>query len=423
MGFLTDAFALDGLTGAMLAGMRASASIPLPDGGRLEFRPTELMAGLELPEGYETRRLSAEQSNSSWIVGDAVVLKLVRRALAGVHPEGEMTRLLTERGFGNTAPLFGELVRVDADGTPNTVALAHGFVRNQGDGWGWTLDYIARTVEEAAERGAIEGEGAAEAHQDVFDAYTAFAGSIGTRLGELHAVLAQPSDDAAFTPERVDEGIAAEWGAGAVAQIDGALGLLAGVKAWPSEAAAAQAAYLFEHRAALCEAAAGLARRGVGTLRTRVHGDFHLGQVLVVQGDAFIIDFEGEPARTMEQRRAKSSPMRDVAGLLRSFDYAAAAAAPGRVATSDAIAERRQTMLGEFRERACDAFLTAYRAVLAAGPVPWVGGDAEGALLDLFLLEKAAYEIRYEVENRPAWLGIPLTGFHAIARRLLEDVA
>ena len=151
VGYLTDAFALDGLTHGMLTGLRESSVIPIDEGGeRLEFRPTSRMGSLELPAEFEIRRLSAEQSNSSWIVGDTLVMKLVRRVLAGVHPEGEMTRVLTERGFGNTAPLFGELVRVDADGTPHTVALAQGFVRNQGDGWTWTLDYLARTVEEVA---------------------------------------------------------------------------------------------------------------------------------------------------------------------------------------------------------------------------------------------------------------------------------
>ena len=154
-----------------------------------------------------------------------------------------------------------------------------------------------------------------------------------------------------------------------------------------------------------------------------MHGDFHLGQVLVVQGDAFLIDFEGEPARTMEQRRAKSCPMRDVAGLLRSFDYAAASAAPGRVAASEQTAERRHAVLAEFRERAEAAFLAAYRAVLHGAETRWVPEAAETPLLDLFLLEKASYEIRYEVANRPAWLHIPLGGFHAIASRLLEATA
>ena len=416
MGYLTDGFALDGLTEGMLAGLRDGAVIAI-EGGRLEFRPTPLMQDLVLAEDAEIRRLSAEQSNSSWIVGDALVLKLVRRVLAGVHPEGEMTRLLTARGFGNTAPLFGELVRVSADGTPHTVALAQGFVRNQGDGWSWTLDYLARSVEELAQVGGAAPD--EETSDDAFGAYDSFARAIGTRLGELHATLAQPTDDPAFAPEPATATVLDGWAAGAVAQIDQALDLLSEVKAWPDETTREQAAALLGHRDALGKAAVGLARQGQGALQTRVHGDFHLGQVLVVQGDAFLIDFEGEPARTMEQRRAKSCPMRDVAGLLRSFDYAAASAAPGRVAASEQTVLRRQEILGEFRDRSSGAFLDAYRAVLLQAPAPWVPADAEGALLDLFLLEKAAYEIRYEVANRPSWLHIPLGGFHAIAMRLM----
>ena len=422
MGYLTDAFAVDALTTGMLAGLRDSATVPLDDGA-LHFRPTALMATLDLPESYEIRRLSAEQSNSSWIVGDAIVLKLVRRVLAGIHPEGEMTRLLTDRGFANTAPLFGELVRVDAQGTPHTVALAQGFVRNQGDGWTWTLDYLARTVEELVLSGPSEGATEEESHADAFDAYDVFARAIGTRLGELHATLAQPAEDPAFAPEPADPGTLDAWADGAIEQIDLALDLLADMQAWPDDTTAAQAAMLAKNRDALRTAARTLARKGQGALRTRVHGDFHLGQVLVVQGDAFIIDFEGEPARTMEQRRAKSCPLRDVAGLLRSFDYAAAAAAPGRVAASEQATLRRAELLAQFRIRAAATFLEAYRAVLAAAPTRWVPPEAESALLDLFLLEKAAYEIRYEVANRPAWLAIPLGGFHAIAERLLGDAA
>ena len=409
VGYLTDAFAVDAMAYGLIGALRNNAVVKLDD-GELRFQPGANLIGLDLPAGAAIRRLSAEQSNSSLIVGDALVLKLVRRVLAGVHPEAEMTGYLTERGFANTAPLFGEVVRVDTDGTPHTVALAQGFVRNQGDGWGYTLDFLAAGVEAAA----VTGQGDA----DTFSAYEVFARAIGTRLGELHAVLSQPTDNADFAPHAADDAALDGWAAGAIEQIDQALGMLAAVKDWPDEAVARQAQDVASHADTLRDAARRLARQGAGALQTRVHGDFHLGQVLVVQSDAYIIDFEGEPARTMEQRRAKSCPMRDVAGLLRSFDYAAAAAAPGRVAASGQTSERRQGILQDFRERAAAAFLEAYRTVLQAAETPWVPPEAEAALLDLFLLEKAAYEIRYEAANRPAWIGIPLSGLHAIAMRL-----
>ena len=151
-----------------------------------------------------------------------------------------------------------------------------------------------------------------------------------------------------------------------------------------------------------------------------MHGDFHLGQVLVSQGDAYIIDFEGEPARTMNERRQKSSPLRDVAGLLRSFDYATATARLGRGGASPQTAERRIALLEKFRIEAGQTMLDAYHAVAHAAPRRWVDPADEPALLDLFLLEKAAYEIRYEATNRPTWLAIPLAGLHAIATRLID---
>jgi maltose alpha-D-glucosyltransferase/alpha-amylase len=414
VGYLTDAFAIDSFTRAVLRGLRNSSKLTI-EGGALEFRPTSLMAGLDLADDAEIRRLSAEQSNSSLIVGDTLVVKVVRRVTAGIHPEGEITRYLTERGFANTAPLYGEVVRVDTNGTPNTIGLVQGFVRNQGDGWGWTLEFLERTVDELA---TTDGEPEHEA--DAFASYNVFAAAIGRRLGELHAVFASPSDDPAFAPQTADAAALAGWADGAVEQIDIALDLLAGFTDWPNPQAEERAAILASHAGALRDTARKLATAAGDSLQTRVHGDFHLGQVLVVQSDAFLIDFEGEPARTMEQRRAKSSPIRDVAGLLRSFDYAAAAALPGRVAAAPGASARRAEILDRFRLGAEAAFLDAYRAVLAEAPVKWVQPKGEAALLDLFLLEKAAYEIRYEAANRPNWIGIPLMGFHAIAARLLN---
>ena len=163
-----------------------------------------------------------------------------------------------------------------------------------------------------------------------------------------------------------------------------------------------------------------LAHAAPGALKTRVHGDFHLGQVLVAQGDAVIVDFEGEPARSLEERRAKGSPLRDVAGLLRSFDYAAsvAAATEDSATATAASTERRAALLERWRQEASKAFLDAYRAVAAEAPDKWVPAEGEAALLDLFLIEKAAYEVRYEAANRPTWIGLPLRGLSALAARV-----
>ena len=418
MGVLTDGFASDAFAVAMMAAFAADAVIGIP-GGTLHWRRTAAF----IPAPGTIRRLSAEQSNSSMVLGDAAVLKLVRKVLPGVHPEAEMTGYLTRRGYANTAPLLAELVRMDNAGTPHTLALVQGFVRNQGDGWGWTLEFLARAADELAITDDLPDAG------DQFIAYDVFARAIGTRLAELHRTLAAHTTDADFAPQPADAAVQAAWAAGAREQLEQALAMLAG---HPSP----QAQWLLAHRDALLALPAELAAHGTGALNTRVHGDFHLGQVLVVEADAYLIDFEGEPARTMEQRRARSCPMRDVAGLLRSFDYAAAAAAakPDAAKTdatqsdaaksggSNPASARRKTVLADFRMRAAAQFLDAYRAVLHEGSA-WVPPEAEQPLLDLFLLEKAAYEIRYEAANRPTWLPIPLDGLHAIAHRLIEGAS
>ena len=416
VGYLTDAFALDSLARGIVAGLRRQLRLPI-EGGEIRFLPTSRMDGLELAPDAEIRRLSAEQSNSSLVIGDSLVLKIVRRVLAGVHPEGEMTRYLTEQGYANSAPLFGELVRVDTDGTPNTFGLVQGFVRNQGDGWTWTLDFLHREAEELAVTNQEENTGA-----EAFAAYATFASAVGRRLAELHEVLSRPTDDPDFAPETVDDAVLESWTDGAIEQLDGAFALLRGMREWPDEQTGVLANAVLEREQEVKQRVHHLAAGGAGVTRTRVHGDFHLGQVLVVQGDAFIIDFEGEPARPMEQRRMKGSPMRDVAGLLRSFDYAAAAAAPGRTATSAQTFERRAALLERFREDAGAAFLDAYRGVLEQAPRPWISAEAERDLLELFLIEKAAYEVRYEAMNRPSWLGIPLQGLHRIVGNIPAHV-
>jgi maltose alpha-D-glucosyltransferase/alpha-amylase len=407
VGYLTDAFAADILPRAVLAALREGSVVPTPE-GEIRFRATSRLAALQLPEQPEIRRLSAEQSNSSLIYGETVVLKILRRLVAGIHPEAEMSRHLTEVGYAAAPALLGEVVRVAPDGTAHTLMLLQAFVRNQGDGWSWTQDWLARAVDEAALT-EEEPEGS-------FEGYKSFAAALGRRLGELHAALALPSEDPAFAPERAAEADREGWARGALAQLGPALGLLAEPRDWPDAEAAAQAAALVARREALEGRVRALAMAAGGALKTRLHGDFHLAQVLVVQGDAVIVDFEGEPARPLEERRAKGSPLRDVAGLLRSLDYAAAVAGATEAsgAATAAPTGRRTALIERWRAEAAEAFLGAYRE---AAPV--VAPEAEAPLLDLFLVEKAAYEIRYEAANRPTWLPLPLRGLAALAERLL----
>ena len=416
IGVLTDAFALDAFSHGVITGLRDAASIDIPGGGKLCFLPTHRMAELQLPPEPEIRRLSAEQSNSSLVIGDAAVLKIVRHVSNGIHPEAEMTRHLTERGFSNIAPLLGEVTRLAEDGTPSTLVLLQGFVRNQGDGWGWTQDFLHRVVDELTVTGASEHS----AETDVFTDANIFATAMGRRLGELHAVLSEPDDSPDFNPAPADAAERERWAASALGEFDSALALLGDDR--PLSAAVAPLAFELRARADLVRAAISrLARAAEGALCTRVHGDFHLGQVLVVQADAYIIDFEGEPARPMAERRARSNPLRDAAGLLRSFDYAAAAAEPGRVATSPQASERRAMLLQRYRMESSVAFLDAYVAVLRQAAHPWAPESATRSLLDLFLIEKAAYEVRYEAANRPAWIGIPVRGLAEIAARVLAE--
>ena len=417
VGYLTDAFALDSFARNIIDALRAERTLNFAD-GKLVFRKGALLNDVVLAEDAPILRLSAEQSNSSLIVDDSVVLKVVRKVLAGRHPEAEMTGYLTERGFANIAPLMGEVVRYDDQGMPHTVMLAQGFVRNQGDAWAWTLDYLKRVSSEMA---SAEDESTFE---DALSGYLALATAIGRRLAEMHAVLSSDTEQEAFKPEPADAVAVNGWAEGVVEQIDLAVQSCARVTEWPDEAARAQAAEFAANADQLRAAAWRLSAAAAGlALQTRVHGDFHLGQILVTPGDATLIDFEGEPAKTMEQRRAKSSPLRDVAGLLRSFDYAAASALAIRVPGSGQVAERQENLVALFRSSASQAFLASYRSVLHASPTPWIKPQAEQILLDLFLLEKAAYEVRYEAANRPAWIGIPLAGLARVATRLLAESA
>ncbi len=412
-GFLTDGFAVDALPAGVLTSLAAGRVEKLADG---EVR--WLATSQEIPTAppdTEIRRLSAEQSNTSLILGEIAVVKIIRRVQVGQHPQTEMTRYLTEHGYANSPALLGEMVRVDADGTPQTLIIAERFIHNQGDAWQWTLDRVRLAIHAAAFTGTD-----VEAGRDAIDAYQSFAAVMGKRLGELHAVLAMPTDDPAFMPERVEADETKAWAQAACQEVDRALQALQQFTAWQDDAEQAAAKELIALRDPLGDKIRELAEAGVGTLRTRLHGDFHLGQILVAVDDAILIDFEGEPSKSLAERRAKGSPLRDVAGLLRSFDYAAATIAREPAPAGSPNADRRDELLARFVTTASASFLEGYRKAAAAAEHKWVPNVRYAkALIELFLIEKAAYEIGYEAGNRPTWIGIPLRGLNMLAKRLL----
>jgi len=403
IGYLTDAFTLDALARSLVELLRAARPLPTAD-GELRFLPTSRLAELPLAPDAEIRRLAAEQSNSSLIIGEAMMLKLIRRLQPGLHPEAEMGRVLTERGYANIAPLLGEVTHVETDGTPRVLAVLQGFMHGQGDAWTWTLSLLERAFADAATP--------QQPPADAIGEYLPFATLLGRRLGELHAVLAQDSDDPAFMPRSAGKPDCRGWAEAIGVAVAAALEPL-----HRAERLGEIERALLERLQALLPAVQAvipaLAAQGLGSLLTRTHGDLHLGQILVAQGDAYFIDFEGEPARPLAERRCKTSPLRDVAGMLRSFDYAAAVAANGDAG--------RAMLLQRFRREVPEIFLQAYLAAAAPIAHRWPAPSAAMALIDLFTLEKAAYELRYEAANRPDWLGVPLQSLADLAARLAAD--
>jgi maltose alpha-D-glucosyltransferase/alpha-amylase len=410
VGLLTDAFSLAVFARRMLAALANGERIDTPQ-GQIVFEPApDKVEVLRRPDDATVMWLTAEQSNSSLIVDDAVMLKIFRRISTGEHPEAEMSRYLTANNFANSPALLGEVCRIDADGQRHALAVAQAFVRNQGDAWTWALNQVNRAFDATASR-----EASAESRGDDIQDYHALAAAIGRQLGTMHTVLARPTDDPAFAPRVAARDDVEGWIERATTSLGAAFEAIAARKDWDNETVEADARMLVANREALERALRRLGEGGEGTLMTRIHGDFHLGQVLVASADAYIIDFEGEPTRSLAERRRKASPLRDVAGLLRSIDYAAATTLdPKNVLASRVSPGRRQRLVTRLREGAEKAFLGAYRE--AAGEL---AGKANGGLLDFFLIEKAAYEVNYEAANRPSWLTIPVSGLARIANRLL----
>ncbi|WP_265942499.1 phosphotransferase [Dechloromonas sp. A34] len=289
-----------------------------------------------------------------------------------------------------------------------TLALLQSYVENQGDGWSYTLAYLERFFEnfEAAAGGALPA--------DVHGAYLALVRTLGQRTAELHQALALTTGDPLFDPEPIAERDLGGWTQSAGEEAMASLAQLE--HALPSLPANARplAETLLARRQELLARIAGAAPATLESLKIRQHGDYHLGQVLVARNDFIIIDFEGEPTRSLAQRGQKSSPLRDVAGMLRSFDYAVRTVLARVAGESPKDSEALTAQADAWRAEVTGTFLDSYVATAAAGGARLHGEWSEGRrLLDLFLLEKALYELRYELAHRPDWVFLPLQGILA----------
>ena len=370
-----DGLADPALARELVSAMRSGLTLQGAE-GVVEFRPIDGFAGIGR-ELVETRSISAEQSNTSVVFDDELILKVFRRLEAGINPELEMLRFLTEHGFANIATLGGWYAYA---GGPlgATLGILQQFVRGGLDGWQLALDELASDPDRFLER----------------------LRRLGEVTGELHTVLGSDQDDAAFAPETpsveslglltatVDEEIERVFLS--LPEDDEALEPIVGRGE--------------EVRDQLRQ----LTHAGSTGKIIRVHGDYHLGQTMWADDDWVILDFEGEPARALAERRLKRSPLRDVAGMLRSFAYAASAVSFLRGVEPPA----------DWEEQARTQFLDGYLEAIDPDLVPSGQAGLE-RLLAVYELEKAVYELRYEVDNRPDWVSIPVAGI----QRLIDHAA
>ncbi len=367
--------------------------------------------------------VGAEQSNTSIIYGNQLILKFFRRIQEGINPDLEIGQFLTEKtSLKSVPPLAGTLEYQARDGKPMAQGMLQKFVPNQGDAWGFTLKSLANYYDEvrkitvageAAGRVLTPGkqvENVPDTAKSSVETYLAAAELLGQRTAEMHLALASDANDPAFAPEpfTMDSQQALEQSVNRLLVRVFSL-LRDKMKYLPAEWRG-KAEKLAERESEIAARFNTALREPIRATRTRIHGDYHLGQVLRTETDFVIIDFEGEPARSIEERRVKRSPLQDVAGMLRSFHYAAFAPLLGeeRVAGDDIA--RIGVWAEAWNSWVADRYLTKYFATAkGASYLPATQAEIQ-TVLELHLLEKAIYELGYELNNRPTWVGIPLQG-------------
>jgi maltose alpha-D-glucosyltransferase / alpha-amylase len=405
VGVMGDAFADAAFCRAVVAAIADRRSIATAQ-GKLQFKPTaafEALAGADFAT-LAVERLTSSSSNTVVNLAQRLMLKGYRRLREGASPELEMGLYLTEVAhFQNCAPVAGVLEYSGNDGQNKLLAMLQGYIPNQGDGWIYSLEYLRRHLEQNRTAPVTDAL-PVNAHE----AYLGLVRVLATRTAELHLALARPTDDPAFAPQPLSRSDLDGYRQRAVDEARNALDLLKTNLEQLTGSDREKANAVLALRDRVLERLSAWAAEPAEGQKIRIHGDYHLGQVLITRNDFVIIDFEGEPGHSLEQRRAKHSPLRDVAGMLRSFSYVQHSALRS-VAHDEAEAAKLAPLAQSWESEVRAAFLSTYDALVRPAML-YASGLAGGGLVGLFELEKALYELRYELGNRPAWVGIPLQG-------------
>jgi maltose alpha-D-glucosyltransferase/alpha-amylase len=403
--------------------------------GEVIFSPTHLFKQLRGPESEELKPtlMRAEQSNSSLLYGERLFLKLIRRLNPGVNPDLEISQFLTERRFANVPYLAGAAEYRKGKEEPMTLALLQGFVPNQGDAWKYTQDVLSRFLEDILVHRGMSGEfpeprpsltdmaegPISSTAREIIGPYMEMMKLLGQRTAELHLMLASEAEDRRFAPESFSKLYqrslyqSMRTLAGTVFRL-----LHLHLKDLP-EANRKECQEILNMEKRVIDRFRSIINLKITASRLRCHGDYHLGQVLYTGKDFVIIDFEGEPARPISERRIKRSPLRDIAGMIRSFHYAAYSALFLHEARGLPHPEEMD-YLARWAEHwyswVSAAFLKTY--LETAGPGKFLPETREelGLLLNVYLLEKAVYELGYELSNRPDWVKIPIRGIQQLLR-------
>jgi maltose alpha-D-glucosyltransferase/alpha-amylase len=386
--------------------------------------------GRALPEPAGLR---GEQSNTSLVYGDQWILKLFRRVEAGVNPEQEMLAFLNERGFRHAPALAGALEYQWDRGARGTAAVVEELVPSEGDAWQFTLDDLRNYTHSAlgveAEVPTVDLSARALLDQsevepppmayETIGAYLDHAHLLGQRTAELHLALASEPSPPEFAPEPFTSFYQRSLYQSARSQLTQVFQLLrrrVGDLPDPVQAAARD---VLAFQDTLHGRFRAVMERKIAALRIRCHGDYHLGQVLYTGKDFVIIDFEGEPSRPLSERRLKRSALSDVAGMLRSYHYATRVGLRDQAASGlvrDVDVARLEPWIRFWHFWVSASFLRAYRRTAAGASFLPATREDVLLLLEVHLLDKAVYELGYELNNRPDWLSVPIQGLLELLR-------